>query len=160
MKQTIQAVFLVLLVFYYADAKDSEVEEMKNSKSLIEKIKKLPEISLPDEWYLQPNDLTLDEKFSKVAEKQASFSLEDMPISDRLLEVKQKYCNNNKPFKHTVNFNSLVSAEFPESSYSLTIVSCKEEVYTTLEALEILEFEKRNKELSSKKQELLLRILK
>lgn len=133
---------------------------MKNSKLLLDKIKKLPEISLPDEWYLLSANLTLNEKFFKIAEKESTHSLEDIPLADRVLEIKAKYGNGDKPFKHTVYFNGYVSVDFQVPSYLVTIISCKDGVYTSLKAIEILGFDKLSKEFSNVKQEELLKILK
>jgi hypothetical protein len=160
MKDTIRLLLLIFFVFNYAIAKDVKVEKMTNSKLLLEKIKKLAEIPLPDEWYSLSSDLTLADKFHKLAEKEAAFSVDDQPLADRVLAVKVKYCNSDKPFKHTVYFNRLVSVDFQVGSYLVTIVSCKENLYTSLKAVEVLEFDKLGKELSIEKQDQLLKILK
>ncbi len=132
---------------------------MTKSKLLLEKVKKLSEIPLPDAWYLSSDKLSLSEKFQKIAEKEAAFGVDDQPLSDRINAIKTKYCNNDSPFKHTVYLNGLVSADFPVASYVLTIISCKKNAYTTLRAIEILKHEKLGTEFSTKKQEELLKIL-
>jgi hypothetical protein len=114
---------------------------MKTSE-LIKKIDELPELALPDEWYLLDEEKSVLKKLKNVALKKAELSLEDMSIKERVKELQSKYCNLGNPFKHTVHFNQPVSVDFNESSFLITIISCEKDKYVSIKAIDFLKAKK------------------